>query len=316
MRTLIFIALMFAAASAALAKPIGVETRPVPLNPGDPAMSVVGALIYRGGLELTSTDPDFGGLSALGISSDGARLVALSDRGFRFQARILYDDRGHLVGLADTDLGPMGGIDGAPLMDKEYADAEAMAPGVEGEIIVAFERRHRLWRYVPGSPLPEPLPAPDELLGAPSNGGIEALALLDDGRLFALTEKYSSGEDVVGWVSDRDGWSVLTLVTDGGFDPTGAATLPGGDIVVVMRRFSLTGPNAAKLIRISASHIRPGARLRGRTIAEIGPPLTFDNFEGVEARQGARGETLITILSDDNFNPLQRTLLMMFELKD
>ncbi len=316
MRAFALIAFLLAATSGATAKPIEIETRPVPLNSGDPAMSVVGALTYRGGVEITSGDPDFGGLSALGISSDGRRLVALSDRGFRFSARILYDERGYLSGLADPDLGPMGGIDGAPLAEKEYADAEAMALGVGGEIVVAFERRHRLWRYVPGSPLPEPLPPPDELAGAPSNGGIEALALLDDGRLFALTEKYSSGEDVVGWISDRDGWSVLTLATDGGFEPTGAATLPGGDIVVVMRRFTLTGSNAARLIRIPASHIRPGASLRGRVIADIGPPLTFDNFEGVEARQGARGETLITILSDDNFNPFQRTLLMMFELME
>ena len=119
MRTLIFIALVFAAASGSLAKPIEVETRPVPLNADDPAINVVGALIYRGGLELTSTDPDFGGLSALGISSDGARLVALTDRGFRLSARILYDDKGNLSGLADADLGPMGGIDGAPLMDAD-----------------------------------------------------------------------------------------------------------------------------------------------------------------------------------------------------
>ena len=316
MRAYALVALVLAAATGADAKPMEIEARPVPLNSGDPAINVVGALAYRGGLELTSKNPDFGGLSALGISSDGGRLVALSDRGFRLQARILYDERGHLSGLADADLGPMGGIDGAPLNDKEYADAESMAPGVEGEIVVAFERRHRLWRYVPGSPLPEPLPPPDELTGAPSNGGIEALALLDDGRLLALTEKYSSGEDVVGWISDRDGWSLLTLATDDGFDPTGAATLPGGDIIVVMRRFNIIGSNAARLIRIPASQIRPGASLRGRIIAEIGPPLTFDNFEGVEARQGTRGETLITILSDDNFNPVQRTLLMMFELID
>lgn len=314
MRILVLIALVLAAASGATARPIEIVARPIPLNSSDPAMTVVGALSYRGGLVLTSMDPDFGGLSALGISSDGARLVALSDRGFRFSARILYDARGRLVGLADADLGPMGGIDGAPLMEKEYADAESMAPGVEGEIVVAFERRHRLWRYVPGSPLPEPLPPPDELAGAPSNGGIEALAMLDDGRLFALTEKYSSGDDVVGWISDAGGWSVLTLTTGGGFEPTGAATLPGGDIVVVMRRFTLSGSNAAKLIRIPESQISPGASLKGRMIAEIGPPLNFDNFEGVEARRGTRGETLITILSDDNFNPFQRTLLMMFEL--
>ena len=52
----------------------------------------------------------------------------------------------------------------------------------------------------------------------------------------------------------------------------------------------------------------------GETIAELRPPLTMDNFEGIEARRGPRGETLVYLVSDDNFNAEQRTLLMMFEL--
>jgi hypothetical protein len=39
-------------------------------------------------------------------------------------------------------------------------------------------------------------------------------------------------------------------------------------------------------------------------------------MEGVSARRGPNGETLVYVVSDDNFNaPLQRTLLMMFELR-
>jgi hypothetical protein len=42
--------------------------------------------------------------------------------------------------------------------------------------------------------------------------------------------------------------------------------------------------------------------------------LTVDNMEGIDAREGPGGETLVYILSDDNDNPLQRTYLPMFEL--
>jgi len=42
--------------------------------------------------------------------------------------------------------------------------------------------------------------------------------------------------------------------------------------------------------------------------------LTIDNFEGIEARRGTRGEIFVYLISDDNFNTDQRTLLMMFEL--
>jgi hypothetical protein len=54
--------------------------------------------------------------------------------------------------------------------------------------------------------------------------------------------------------------------------------------------------------------------LEGRVIAEFLPPVTVDNFEGVAVRRGEDGETLVYVLSDDNFNPDQRTLLLMFEL--
>ena len=55
---------------------------------------------------------------------------------------------------------------------------------------------------------------------------------------------------------------------------------------------------------------------RGREIARLGPTLTIDNMEGIAARRGARGETLLYLVSDDNFTVLQRTLLHMFELQD
>ena len=39
-----------------------------------------------------------------------------------------------------------------------------------------------------------------------------------------------------------------------------------------------------------------------------------DNFEGIAAE--ARGEaTRLYILSDDNFNPVQRTLLLAFDVR-
>jgi hypothetical protein len=73
---------------------------------------------------------------------------------------------------------------------------------------------------------------------------------------------------------------------------------------------------SVRLMRVAAADIRPGAHLEGREIARWGPPLTVDNFEGVAARRGPDGETLIYLLSDDNFHLLQRTLLVMFALED
>ena len=298
----------------ARAEPVRIAAEPVQLHPQKSSQNRVGVLLYRGGLALTSPDPRFGGFSALGISADGRRMVALSDKGMRFSARVVYDENANLAGLDDADLGSMSGLDGRPLTASSETDAESMSPGVDGEIIVAFERHHRLWRYFPGRPLPQPLPPPVELASAPSNGGIEALTLLDDGRLLAITENFSMGGSIVGWVSDRGGWSVLIYETKPGFHPTGAATLPGGDVVVLERLFRRRGSEATRLTRLDAASIAPGARLTPSELALIRPPLTVDNFEGVEARRGEGGETLIYIISDDNFRAGQRTLLLMFEL--
>lgn len=313
-------ALLAAAVLLAPAPPraasIAIEARPVPLNGDDLQQTTVGKLKYRGGLMLTSPDGNFGSLSDLRVSQDGRRLVAIGDTGTRVTATLVYDAEGNLAGVKDGDLGQLTGLDGKALRGRGEVDAEAIAPGAEGELIVAFERDHRIWRYFPNNPVPEPIPPPDELQHAPRNGGIEAMTLLADGKLLLIAEDFGQGGRNVAWVSSKEGWSVLTYGVDGGYQPTGAATLDNGDVLVIERRFTLRRGAGGRIKRIAKESIKPGAHLEGTVIAEIRPPLTVDNFEGIEARRDSNGRTLIYLISDDNHNPLQRTLLLMFELID
>ncbi len=299
-------------AGLASAEPVQVLVTLLPLNAEDPLDRRVGSLKYRGGLALDSDNPSFGGFSALGVSDDGKRMIALSDRGRRLSARLVVDEAGNLAGLRDADLSTMVGLDGRALSGKSESDAEAMSPGVDGEIIVAFERQHRLWRYPAGQIAAIEMSQPDELQDLPYNSGIEALTLLDDGSLIAIAE--GSRNQSLAWLSHRHGWSVMTYRRSGGFRVTGAATLPGGDIVILERLHTARGGNAARIKRLPAASIVPGASLGGETIAELRPPLNLDNFEGIEARLDGSGATLLYIISDDNFSDDQRTLLMMFEV--
>jgi hypothetical protein len=43
-------------------------------------------------------------------------------------------------------------------------------------------------------------------------------------------------------------------------------------------------------------------------------PLTIDNFEGLAVVRDPSGGVLVYLLSDDNYSPLQRTLLLRFRL--
>jgi len=46
--------------------------------------------------------------------------------------------------------------------------------------------------------------------------------------------------------------------------------------------------------------------------ADLGQEI--DNLEGIDAHVTAEGETVLTLISDDNFLAIQRTLLLQFTL--
>jgi len=291
--------------------PVPVDITRLPLDPDRPERTSVGRLAWRGGVMLRSRDERFGGLSALSVSSDGGRFVALSDRGYRVEGRLTYAAGGMLDGVADISLQSLLGVNGRPLARGLDRDAESLARAGD-DTIITFEHHHRLRRYPP-SGAPSVVASPKTLASAPINGGIEALTALDDGRLLALTEEMPTETQgtVRGWFQTAGGWSGFAWKTDGGFKPTGAATLPDGRVLILERRFP---PVGARFRVLDATTIRPGALLDGAEIGRLVDPMAVDNMEGVAVRTGPSGETLIYVVSDDNYNAAQRTLLLMFAL--
>ena len=303
--------------NTAVGEPIDVKAAPVELmEDGAQSSHTLDLLKFRGGLILSSPDDRFGGFSAIGVNANGKRAVLLSDRGLRLDIRFSYDDQGNLVGVSDPDLTSLAGLDGKPLPTKRWRDAEALSPGIYGELIVAFEREHRIWRYGRGNGQAIPVPSPKELKELPSNSGLEALTLLNDGRLFAIAEGDKDADATLAWASEMIGWNAMTYAIDGGFRVTGAATLKSGDVLVLERYYTPRGGNRTRIKRLDAKTIRRGATLNGDLIAFLAPPVRVDNYEGIEIRQGPKNETLIYLVSDDNFNDDQTTYVMMFELKD
>jgi len=306
-------------AGSARGDAIPVSGVPVALSEADPRLATVGALEFRGGLRLSSPDGRFGGLSALHVSADGSAMTAIGDEGAWVTARLEYDAAGRLAGVAGAELGLLHGLDGRPLADKEWQDAESLALLPDGAWLVGFERQPRLWAFRGGrQPLdgrPTTFTAPPGLERAPANGGLESLALLPDGRLIAITEELSEHGLLVGWVGRDGNWQKLHYRGGPGRAPSDATALPSGDLLVLERGYSPASGNTVQLRRIPARLIEAGAVLDGELLAELKPPLTVDNYEGLSTRRDARGDTLVYIFSDDNFNPLQRTLLLMFALK-
>jgi hypothetical protein len=311
---------VLAVAPALPADPVDVRSRPVPLDPTDPSRRVVGRLEYRGGLELSSDDPRFGGLSSIRVLPGGERLVAVSDEGFWLSARLLHE-RGVLSAVSDVEMGPLLAPDGRVPEGKDSRDAESLALLPGGDFLVAFEREHRILRYPGASGRPDGVPVPvvppPGLEKAPFNGGIETLVVLRGGDLFALTEYWIEKDQVVGWAGGPDRWKRLGLRFEGALRPSDGAALPRGDVLVLERAYNPDrGVVSVRIRQVPHGVVRPGAALGGRLVAEFAPPLTLDNYEGIAVRRGGGSETRVLIASDDNLNRTgQRTLLLEFALR-
>jgi hypothetical protein len=315
------------AADAVAPTPIEISMQPVALDTRDPKVDRVGKLIFRSGHNLTTSDARFGGWSDLDISDDGTRLTSISDRGFWFDATIQHDENGGIAQLTDARLGYLVNLAGFRQRGLN-GDAEGLSRTPDGGFLVSFERRHRIWLYPPAEPpfsvLPRPLPMPADAAKLPmpadaakmpENGGIETLVRLSGRRVLAISEEMLTKDGAnVGWLGDGRTWSDVSYVAGPDFKPTGAARLPNGDILILERRFSRMTVPGARIVRVPAYAIQPGARLIGEELALIGPPMTFDNFEGITTRLGPHGEILLYVISDDNYFFLQRTLLLVFEL--
>ncbi|MBB3264303.1 hypothetical protein FHW79_001918 [Azospirillum sp. OGB3] len=294
---------------------------PVALDSDRPALAEVGALRFRGALRL----PDgagVGGLSGLWVSDSGDRFVAVSDDGKSVTGRLFYDSRGHLAGAGQYDARRLV-LDKDPSHRGRLNDSEDLARLPGGGWLVPFERNHRILRYDgAGRPegAPRKLPMPPGLETAPSNGGVEALAALPDGRILAIEEGDDDGvRERHAWIASADlktvrDWQPLTYRAAPRFRPTAAAPLPDGGVLVLERRVSLLGGWAARIVHVSADSLRGGATMDGVELARLEPPLLTDNFEGMAVRPGADGDQFVYVVSDDNRSPLQRTYLMMFQI--
>ncbi|MDA5192555.1 esterase-like activity of phytase family protein [Govanella unica] len=314
---------------AATTSPVSFEA--IPLNLEDRSKTRVGKLTYLGGLKIKSSDPRLGGLSSLIISEDGSQMLTVSDCGLWVGASLDYTN-GQLTGLHNLVISPLLGLKGESLYScdtaKHNGDAESLTelPGIG--LVVGFEGWHRLWVY--GATmndymmhkLPHPLPLPvtimDELATLPNNGGIESLTTLKDGRtLVAISEDNPKGGDIVpAWIIGETQISRFSYVASEGFRASDLTTLPDGDLMVLERRLTLMQGLGARLKRIRKEDLRDGKIVYGEEVATLSYPYNIDNMEGIAARTGPDGKTLIYIVSDDNYFPLQRTILMMFRLED
>jgi hypothetical protein len=260
----------------------------------------LGELELVAAFSLDSSDPRFGGLSGLLIEGD--RLMAVGDRASLWTARLRHGRDGALVGLDGWRVEAIGAVDRAGGLD-----VEALARLADGSLVAAAESPARplllQGRMPPGVARMERAFA--EL---PVNEGVEALATLPGGAVLALAEAAADDGLHRAVILDDERPIELRYRAPLGFAPTGADVL-GDRLVVVERRLSLLGGLEARIVALDVAALREGAVVEGRELAHLGTGSIAENFEAVALAAVDRG-AMIYLLADDNFNPLQRTVLL------
>jgi hypothetical protein len=287
----------------------------------DTSLTQFGSLRFRGGLVLTSTHRDFGGISAIRMLADG-RFLALTDKGNWLRARIVARD-GKPIAITEAELAPILGPDGRPVASRRnWYDSEALADD-GGTLYVAFERVHEILRFDYGRDglraRAQPVGVPPAMKQLPNNRGIECMVMPPKGQplagtLIAVSERgLDSTGNILGFLIGPGGGTFSVKRSDD-FDISDCALTPRGDVLLLERRFSWTRGLAIRIRRVPLSRIAPRAVVDGPELLSADMAYQIDNFEGMAVHRDASGALVLTLVSDDNFSPLQRTLLLQFTL--
>ncbi|QAY77082.1 esterase-like activity of phytase family protein [Sphingosinicella sp. BN140058] len=287
-----------------------IHFQPVPVEAGRPDDLRVGKLLFLGGWNMESNDWRFGGISAMHV--DGGLVTAISDSGWliRFPVPVA-------AGTQRARIEAVRKGSGAPV-NKAQRDVESLI--INGRTAwIGLERQNGVWRFA--------LPEWRELGGArpaamrkwEENNGPEAMVRLPDGRFIIFSEGDGGITEALMFPSDPSvpGARAIRMRyrPPAGYRITDATLLPDGRMLLLNRRISFVSGMKAKLAVAPVPPPRTGVLIAPQEIAAFAPPLTVDNMEAVSVTSEA-GRTIVWLASDDNYMPLQRSLLLKFALEE
>lgn len=245
----------------------------------------------------------FGGFSALLTLRQG-RLRAFTDRGFR------------MTFTEPDQPGPAGGMSRQTAQhgrENDLVDIESAARDpATGAYWVGYEQVHVIQRNSFTSTA-DGVRDLEDLVDWPSNGGIEAMTRLADGRFVIVPEKRDTGLLFAGDpVAGGKPATFRFRSPAPGFVATDMAQLPDGRLMVLMRKVEWPSQEAwppfASLLAVGAPPVA-GGTFAPRITLQLAGVIPRENYEGLAVRPRADGKVDIWVMSDDNFSIIQRTLL-------
>ncbi|WP_324697536.1 esterase-like activity of phytase family protein [Novosphingobium aerophilum] len=256
----------------------------------------------------------FGSYSSL-LLRPGGMMLALSDSGDYLEFRAPGESQ------ADSRIGELA-LSAQP--EKADRDVESATQDDKGTIWLGLEGRNAIYRMGADYGI-EARVRPPVMADWGVNSGPEAMTRLQDGRFVLLREGYVDWSDHLheaalfagdptakGPRGESAGeGQAFTLDAPTGFSPTDMVQMPDGRLLILMRRLIWPMPQrfAGRIAIGDPRTIRPGGVWKVREVARLSSDLPIDNFEGIAIAPRKDGRLTVWLISDDNFSPLQRTLL-------
>ncbi|KQZ14750.1 hypothetical protein ASD44_12230 [Mesorhizobium sp. Root554] len=324
---LVLFALLFGLPAQAVERnfvePIEIAARPIAQFHIGHDDTRFGPLEFVGGLEMTSTARDLGALSAFRFLKPGSDFIGVADTGFWFFGSIVHDARKRPSGVTNFTMQQMVGKDGQLIDRKWEVDAEGLDVR-DGVATVGFERNHRIAQFrIDPNDMKAPFRELDFLVPANElrqNRGFETVThstpeSLHNGSLVVVSEKsLDRAGNIFAAIIEGPGKGIFTVKRNGEFDITDGAFLPGGDLLLLERSFSIASGVRMRLRRIDGASIAKGKVADGPVLLEADMSYQIDNMEGMDVWARDDGALMVSLMSDDNHSILQRNLYLEFIL--
>jgi hypothetical protein len=297
----------------------------------DSAKRQFGKLTFLGGLELRGRDPAFGGISGAIIDPDGRGFLAITDQAHWISGRFTTDGE-TLTGVEGVRIAPMLAPNGRRMKDTRWFDSEGLTRR-GNQIFVSVERVHAILRFEMANGRPvgrgTVIDTPPAMRQLNSNQGIESLGVMPArsayaGAFIAIAERgpktredgASTPDTIPGWLIGGSSPGEFAVKRKDDFDITDVGFLPGGDMLILERRFAAFTGIAFRIRRIPLASVKPGALLDGETLIQADMSHHIDNMEALMIHRADDGRVILTLMSDDNFNLLQRNLVLRFAYQE
>ncbi len=249
---------------------------------------------------------DFSGISDIAYDRKNGMLYGVSDNGLLYVMRVKIGKK-RIKALEIVRLEELKGKNGKPLKGKKMRDAEGL--DILGkELIVSFERKPRIslfdtdGKMLRKTKLPKPLRKKSNYRG--KNKMLEAVVFHPDFGILSAPEIALKKED-------RKKHTIygknirFEMAANGSL--TAMALTKKGNILILERDFdplfrdrvitlSLLNPKRGSVKRLAELRSEDGWKL--------------DNFEGLTRMEDDR----FLMISDDNANPLQSVVVVLFEI--